>query len=68
MMNENKETRYCKKCGCELMSTNKKKLCENCRRKRNEKIRNGALGIGSTAAAVTIAFLKHGKGGNNKKG
>lgn len=49
---EEEETRYCKKCGCELASTNKHKLCENCRRTRNKKIRDritifvSAIGLG----------------------
>ena len=30
--NKDPEIRYCKKCGCELVSTNKHKLCDNCRR------------------------------------
>ena len=34
-MSDKPEIRYCKKCGCELTSTNKKKLCENCRRDKN---------------------------------
>ena len=54
-MNENNEIRYCKKCGCELMSTNKNKLCENCRRIRNQKYKKrGAVvaAIGGTVAAA----------------
>ena len=54
--NENEEeTRYCKKCGCELASTNKHKLCEDCRRTRNKKIRDriaifvGVIGLGIVA-------------------
>ena len=38
-MNENLEKRFCKKCGKELMSTNKKKICANCRNTRNSKIK-----------------------------
>lgn len=63
----NEEIRYCKKCGCELMSTNKHKLCDNCRRKRAEKIRNGVLGAGGTALSVLLFVVtngKHGGGGN----
>jgi|GEM_PF-925016 len=41
---EVEEIRYCKKCGCELASTNRHKLCENCRRSRNKKIREWAVG------------------------
>lgn len=41
--NKDPEICYCKKCGCELVSTNKHKLCDNCRRERNANIRNGVL-------------------------
>ena len=46
------EIRYCKKCGCELMSTNKKKLCEN--RRRNK---NGTIGkiSGAVVSALGLA-------------
>ena len=67
MMNENIEIRYCKKCGCELMSTNKKKLCENCRRNRNQAIKNTALGISGTVVAVALAVFTGGKGSGFKK-
>jgi hypothetical protein len=64
---EDTEIRYCKKCGCELASTNKHKLCDDCRRKRAEKIRNGAIGIGTTLGSVVLFVVtkgKHGGGGN----
>lgn len=60
------EIRYCKKCGCELVSTNKHKLCDNCRRERNKNIRNGAWAV--VAVVGSVAFIgtkgKHGGGGN----
>ena len=52
------DIRNCKKCGCELVSTNKRKLCEHCRRERAEKWkRRGewALGI---AGAVGLALTR----------
>lgn len=61
------ETRYCKKCGCELASTNKHKLCDNCRRKQVENIRNGVLGVAGTVGSVALFIFtkgKHGGGGN----
>lgn len=64
---EEAEIRYCKKCGCELTSTNKHKLCDDCRRKRAEKIRNRAIGIGSTVGGLLLLVVtkgKHGGGGN----
>ena len=61
------ETRYCKKCGCELVSTNKHKLCDNCRHSRNEKIRNRVVGIGTTALSIGLIVLTRGKHGGNKE-
>lgn len=64
--NKDPEIRYCKKCGCELVSTNKHKLCDNCRRERNANIRNGVLGaVGMVGIALFIVTKgKHGGGGN----
>lgn len=59
--------RYCKKCGCELVSTNKHKLCDNCRRERNANIRNGVLGAVGTVGSIALFIVikrKHGGGGN----
>ena len=65
--NTDTEIHYCKKCGCELASTNKHKLCDNCRRERNANIRNGVLGavctVGSIALFIVIKGM-HGGGGN----
>lgn len=66
-MSEKTEIRYCKKCGCELVSTNKNKLCENCRRNRNQTIKNTTLGIGCTVAGVVIFVVTGGKGGIKKQ-
>lgn len=57
---ETPDIRYCKKCGCELVSTNKRKLCEHCRRERAEKWRRRgewALGIAGAAGLVITKFL-----------
>ena len=65
-MNEKTEIRYCKKCGCELVSTNKNKLCENCRRTRNQGIKK----IGGTLAVlgvVALAAISNGNKGGIKK-
>ena len=59
--------RYCKKCGCELVSTNKHKLYDNCKRERNANIRNGVLGAVGTVGSITLFIVikgKHGGGGN----
>ena len=68
-MRKNKEehgVRYCKKCGCELVSTNKHKLCANCRRKRNAEIRNNVLGFVGTAGSFALFIVTKGKhGGRN---
>ena len=60
----NSEIRYCKKCGCELSSTNKHKLCDSCRRKRAVKIRNGALGTVGTVGGIVYFFITRGKHGD----
>lgn len=61
--NKDPEIRYCKKCGCELVSTNKHKRCDNCRRERNAIIRKvGAFG--SVVLLLIVAKGKHGDGGN----
>ena len=61
------ETRYCKKCGCELVSTNKHKLCDNCRHSRNETIRNNVLGAGGALLGFGLIIFNHGKNGGNKE-
>jgi len=67
MNNSNETIRYCKKCGCELVSTNKHKLCDNCRRARAEKIRNGLMGVGAAAGSFVLFIVTKGKhGGGNK--
>ena len=62
--NKDPEIRYCKKCGCELVSTNKHKLCDNCRRERNANIRNGVVGTVSSVALFIVSRGKYGGGGN----
>ena len=66
--NKGLEIRYCKKCGCELVSTNKHKLCDNCRRERNVNIRYGVLGVAGTVSSVALFIVTKGKygGGGNK--
>lgn len=65
--NKDPENRYCKKCGCELVSTNKHKLCDDCRRERNAIIRKGLLGAVGTGCSFALFIVtkgKHGGGGN----
>lgn len=65
--NKDPEIRYCKKCGCELVSTNKHKRCDNCRRERNANIRNRLGAVGAFGSAVLLLIVvkeKHGDGGN----
>ena len=52
---------YCKKCGCELISTNKNKICDNCKRKQVSKIRTGAGITLSVVGVVVLAALGKGK-------
>ncbi len=58
------EVRYCKKCRCELMSNNKYKMCDDCRRKRNKKIRDGIVGIVTTLGSVALYGVIKGKHGD----
>jgi len=59
--------RYCKKCSCELVSTNKYNLCDNCRRERNENIRKTVMGAGGTLASIALLVLTQGKRGGGSK-
>lgn len=65
-MNNTFEIRYCKKCGRELTSISKKKLCEHCRCTRNENIEKGLLTIGSIGVVLLGTVIK-GKFGRDKK-
>ena len=67
MNNENETVRYCKKCGCELMSTNTHKLCDHCRRERARKRREGFLKLGAIAGGVFLTVVtKNNHGGGNR--
>ena len=61
-MSDTHEVRYCRKCNCELMSTNKLGICESCRRKAGKfiKVIAGAL------APFGVVALYNGKSANNK--
>ena len=49
------------------MSTNKRKTCENCRRKRIEKIRNGLETLGSVVLFLGVLFINKESKGSKKK-
>lgn len=66
VMSDKPEIRYCKNCDCELTSTNKKKLCEKCRRDKNGLIKNFATGAAALASLALVVITK-GKGGGLKK-
>ena len=59
--NAEKEVRYCKKCGCELVSTNHRKLCDSCRRKRAGNIRRRAGEFAGGVFSVVVAAAAKGK-------
>lgn len=67
MNNDTIQVRYCKKCGCELASTNRKKLCDNCRRERAANIRKGILAAGSAVGSVVLFVATKGKHGGGTK-
>ena len=54
------EVRYCKKCGCELVSANRRKICENCRRERANNIKRGAAGGVTLAGSIFMFIAKNG--------
>lgn len=60
------KVRFCKKCGCELVSTNMGKLCDSCRRERASKIRKGVMGAVGTVGSIALFVITKGKrdGGN----
>ena len=64
---ENTKIRYCKKCGCELASTNKHDLCDNCRRERASNIRKGVLGTLGTLGSIALFVITQGKHDDGKK-
>ncbi len=53
--------KYCKKCGCELSSTNKYKHCDNCRRETTVKIRDGVIVIAGVLGSVAVVLMTKGK-------
>lgn len=60
------EVRFCKKCGCELASANRRKLCENCRRERVGKIKSRAAGGAAVAGSLIMFVAKNGIPGSKK--
>lgn len=57
-MYEENVPRYCKKCGAELPSTDKSKLCINCRRKKGETIRNAVLTVAAFAGTIAAVISR----------
>lgn len=65
-MEENK--RFCRKCHCELSDYSKGKLCDNCRKRRNNLLTNIAKGIGVaaiTAGTFVVTAVIKGLGNSN---
>ena len=63
-MSDTHEVKYCRKCNCELMSTNKKGICEDCRRKRNKKFKEVVCG---GAVSIVLAAVLRKNGGIKKQ-
>ena len=60
--------RYCKKCHCELSDYSKGKLCDNCRKRKNNVLLTIAKGIGAvlvTVITVVITAILRGSGKSN---
>lgn len=49
---------YCKKCGCELISTNKSKLCDKCRRDQASIISNAKKVAAGILVSVVLAVMR----------
>ena len=64
-MSDTTEVRYCKKCNCELASTSKYKLCDNCRRSRINIIKYSVGGLVASIGSA-IALILKGKSGDSK--
>ncbi len=64
--NANEEVGYCKKCGRELASTNKHRLCENCRRESAAKFRNAVAVVGTGVVTVLVPTILKNIGDSNK--
>jgi Zn finger protein HypA/HybF involved in hydrogenase expression len=58
---------FCKKCGDELTSTNKDILCDDCRRKKADKIRNLGLTILSITLSGLVVLIKERFDSTNQK-
>ncbi len=72
-MKKNDEIIICKNKDCQkiLPKDYKHKLCESCRNKRIDKVKNfgkGALAVGGTLLSIGIAVITKGKFGSNNKG
>lgn len=63
--NDLKDSKFCSNCGCELVSSNKYKQCENCRRQKAGKLRT-FLGLGSTVITTGLIIVTKGKFGGKK--
>ncbi|MBK5211989.1 MAG: hypothetical protein JJE36_06780 [Coriobacteriia bacterium] len=62
-------SKFCKKCGKEILQTSKKNLCESCQNKANwviRKIGEGALAVVVTLGSVVLAVIAKGKLGGPK--
>lgn len=54
------EVRTCKKCGTELASDSRSKLCIHCREERAKKIKAGFLGGGALGVLLLTIFANAG--------
>ncbi len=59
MEKTDENVRYCKKCGCELVSTNKHKKCENCRNRKYGTIKKIFIGV-TTLCIGAVKFKNRG--------
>lgn len=59
MSKKDDKIKYCKKCGAELTSDNKKSVCKNCNRSKLGTVKTiGVIGLGALGALASIALKK----------
>ena len=54
-------TMECKKCKRPLPEGSKEKLCENCRGKRAQGIKDGVIAVGGTVLSLALFVVTKGK-------
>lgn len=60
MSKKDNKIKYCKKCGAELTSDNKKSVCKNCNRSKLGKVKTiGVIAVTVFGAAASVVLKKN---------